>query len=85
MDGGDVNSILQRIDSAIGRIDVALRSGAATAASQDTTRNVELLADNARLRGAVSSAIAQIDALIGAASAARGDDLPLWQSRNSAG
>ena len=63
MDGGDLDAILQRIDSAIGRIDAAMGRVAAAPAADDAA----LRAENARLRSAVGEAIAGIDGLLAAA------------------
>lgn len=69
MQGGDWDTILQQMESAIGRIEGAVRADRGDRdlrASDD-----DLRASNARLREAVGAAIVQIDGLIAAAGAPR--------------
>ena len=70
MKGADVEAILQRIEDAIGRIDIALGdvvNGSQDGGSQEGTGDS---ADEARLREAVVGAIARIDLLLARAGAA---------------
>jgi hypothetical protein len=59
MDAGEIEGLLERIDRAIGRIDGAMKQQQGAGGGSG-----ELVAENARLRDAVSGAIARIDALI---------------------
>ncbi|MDE2403374.1 MAG: hypothetical protein KGM17_01500 [Sphingomonadales bacterium] len=79
-----MDSILQRIEGAIGRLDAALRARAEAAGAAQDARAAQLEAENERLRGAVSGAISQIESLI-VAAAPQGEDLPLWRGGNGAG
>ncbi|MBU6269333.1 MAG: hypothetical protein KGN34_17430 [Sphingomonadales bacterium] len=64
MNGGDLDAILQRIDRAIGRIGAACDKAGGVDAPAANGNDAALVAENARLRGAVGEAIARIDQLL---------------------